>query len=72
MGNSSVNTFPLLCSKILIMQQLDATIEELWFSTWSVPRCYKREVWSLVRIVSSALEAVNGELEYVKLKILHC
>jgi hypothetical protein len=31
LGNGSVNTFPLLGSRFLTMQQLDATIEELFF-----------------------------------------
>jgi hypothetical protein len=31
LGNGSVNTFPLLGSRFLIIQQLDATVEELCF-----------------------------------------
>jgi hypothetical protein len=31
LGNGSVNTFPLLGTRFLIMQQLDATIEELCY-----------------------------------------
>jgi hypothetical protein len=31
LGNISINMFPLLCSRFLIMQQLDAAIEELCF-----------------------------------------
>jgi hypothetical protein len=42
------------------------------FSMWSVPRCYNREVWSLVRIVSSVREAVKRGPQRVKLKNLHC
>jgi hypothetical protein len=41
-------------------------MEEM-FSTWSVPRSYKRdEVWSLLQIVSSVLQAVKRGLELVK------
>jgi hypothetical protein len=47
--NGSVNTFPLLGSRFLIMQQLDYNNGRVVFSTWSVPRGFKRpEVWSLV------------------------
>jgi hypothetical protein len=31
------------------MQQLDYSNENGVFSMWSVPRCYNREVWSLVQ-----------------------
>jgi hypothetical protein len=41
LGNGSANTFPLLGSRFLIIQQLDAIIEEL-FSMWSVPRYDKQ------------------------------
>jgi hypothetical protein len=41
LGNGSVNTFPLLCSRFLIMQQLDCNNGDV-FSAWSVPRCYKQ------------------------------
>jgi hypothetical protein len=47
--NGSVNTFPLLGSRFLIMQQLYYNNGRAVFSTWSVSRCYKLdEVWSLV------------------------
>jgi hypothetical protein len=49
LGNGSVNTFPLLVSRYLIMQQLDYNTGRTVFSTWSVPGDYKgNEVWSLV------------------------
>jgi hypothetical protein len=49
LGNGSVNTFLLLGSRFLIMQQLNYNSGRVVFSTWSVPRGYKRdEVWSLV------------------------
>jgi hypothetical protein len=49
LGNASVNTFPLLGSRFLIMQQLDYNNGRAVFSTWSVPRVYKQDkIWSLV------------------------
>jgi hypothetical protein len=49
LNNGSVNTFPLLGSRFLIIQQLYYNIGSAVFSTWSVLRGYKRdEVWSLV------------------------
>jgi hypothetical protein len=41
-GNGSVNTFPLLGSRLLIMQQLDYNNGRAVFSTLSVPRCYNQ------------------------------
>jgi hypothetical protein len=41
LGNSWVNTFPLLGSRFLIMQQLDYNNGNEVFSMWSVLRCYK-------------------------------
>jgi hypothetical protein len=43
LGNGSVNTFPLLSSRFLIMQQLDYNIGKAVFSTWSVLRGYKED-----------------------------
>jgi hypothetical protein len=34
-------------------RNMHATIEELCVVMWSVPRCYNREGWSLVILVSS-------------------
>jgi hypothetical protein len=48
-GNGSVNTFPFLGSRFLIIKQLNYNNGIAVFSTWSVPRGYKRDdVWSLV------------------------
>jgi hypothetical protein len=38
LGNGSVNTFPLLDSRFLIMQQFDYNNGTAVFSTWSVKR----------------------------------
>jgi hypothetical protein len=38
LGNGSVNTFPLLGSRFLIMQQLDYNSGRAVFTAWSVPR----------------------------------
>jgi hypothetical protein len=46
-GNGSVNTFPLLDSRFLIMQQLDYSTGRAVFTIWSVPRCYKQETRSV-------------------------
>jgi hypothetical protein len=57
--------FPLLGSRFLIMQQLDYSDGGAVFYVWSLPRCYNREVWSLVSnhlIVSSVRESVKGRL----------
>jgi hypothetical protein len=43
LGNGSVNTFPLLGSRFLIMQQLDYNTRRTVFSTWSVSIGYKRD-----------------------------
>jgi hypothetical protein len=65
LANGSLNTFPLLGSRFLIMQQLDHNSGRAVFPTWSVPRGYKRdEVWSLVHLrVSSVRESVKRGLE---------
>jgi hypothetical protein len=42
LGNGSVNTFPLLGSRLLIIQQLDYNNGRYVFSIWSVLRCYTR------------------------------
>jgi hypothetical protein len=42
LGNGSVNTFPLLNSRSLIMQQLDYNNSRTVFSMWSVSRCYRQ------------------------------
>jgi hypothetical protein len=39
-GNGSVNTFPLLGSGFLILQQLHYNNGRAVFFLWSVPRCY--------------------------------
>jgi ribose 1,5-bisphosphokinase PhnN len=43
LGNGSVNTFPLLGRRFLIMQQLDYNNGRAVLSTWSVPRGYERD-----------------------------
>jgi hypothetical protein len=60
LGNGSVNTYPLLGSRFLIMQQLDYNNGKSVFSMWSVPRCYKRGTRS---VVSSVQESVKRGLE---------
>jgi hypothetical protein len=52
LGNGSVNTVPLLGSRLLIMQQLGYNNGRALFSTWSVQRGYKLdEAWNLVDIL---------------------
>jgi hypothetical protein len=51
LGSGSVNTFPLLGRRFLIMQQLDYNNGRTVFSMWSMPRCYNWEVWSVVSLV---------------------
>jgi hypothetical protein len=65
LGNGSVNIFPLLGGRFLMMQLLDYNNGRAVFSTWSVPRGYKRdEVRRLVQVrVSSVRESVKGGLE---------
>jgi hypothetical protein len=48
LGNGSVNTFPLLGSRFLIMQQLDYNSGRAVFSTWSVPRSYEQGTKSVL------------------------
>jgi hypothetical protein len=64
-GNASVNMFSCVPSRFLIMQQLDYNNGRTVFSTWSVPRGYKRdEVWNLVQLgFSSVLESLKRGLE---------
>jgi hypothetical protein len=60
LGNGSLNTFPLLGSSFLIMQQLDYKNGRAVFSTWSVPRCYKQGI----RLeLSSVRESVKRGLD---------
>jgi hypothetical protein len=62
LGTGSVNTFRLLGSGFLIILQLDYNNGRAVFSTWSVPRSYKRdEVPSLVD--GSVLESMRTGLE---------
>jgi hypothetical protein len=68
MGNGSVNTFPLVGSRFLILQQLEYDNEN-GVSTWSVPRCYKQGTKSVVEI--SSWESVKRRPELVKLKNFH-
>jgi hypothetical protein len=53
------NHDPFLGNILLIMEQLDYQNRTV-FSMWSVPRCYSREVWSLVD--SSVRESVKKGL----------
>jgi hypothetical protein len=71
LSNGSVNTFPLLCSRSLVMQQLDYNIGNQKFSMWFMPRCYKQGI-KLSLQLSSVREASKGEPECVKLKNLRC
>jgi hypothetical protein len=59
LGNGSVNTFALLGSRFLIMQQLDCYNGRDMFSTSSVPRCYKQGT----SVESSVRESVKKGLE---------
>jgi hypothetical protein len=43
LGNGSINAFPLLGNRSLIMQQWDFNNEITMFSMWPVPRGYKRD-----------------------------
>jgi hypothetical protein len=69
LGNDSVNTFPLLGSRFIIIQKLDYNKGTTVSSTWSVPKCYKQGTKS---VKNSALEFVKRGLELVMLKNLHC
>jgi hypothetical protein len=60
LNNSLVNTFPLLGSTLLIMQQLDYNSGRTVFSMWSVPRCYKQGTKLELSFVR---ESVKKELE---------
>jgi hypothetical protein len=40
-GKGLENTFPLLGSRFLIMQQIDYNNGRAVFSTWAMLRCYK-------------------------------
>jgi hypothetical protein len=74
LGIGSVNTFPLLGSTFLIMQQLDYNNGNGVFSMWSIAKCYKQgtslvefctgcyEEWTWTREAeeSPALETVAG------------
>jgi hypothetical protein len=60
LGNGSVNTFPMLDIRFLIMQKLGYKNGRAVFSTWSVPRCYKQGT----RLdLSSVRESVKRGLE---------
>jgi hypothetical protein len=61
-GNGSVNTFPLLGSRFLIMQQLDHNNGKIVFSLWSVPRCYTQGA-GLDSVDSSERESVKIGLQ---------
>jgi hypothetical protein len=62
LGNGSVNTFPLLGSRFLIMQQLDYNNGNGVFSMWIVPKCYKQ--WtSLVEFWNGGYEEITWALE---------
>jgi hypothetical protein len=43
LANSLINTFLLLASRVLIMEQLGYNNENTVFSIWSMLRCYKRQ-----------------------------
>jgi hypothetical protein len=62
LGNISVNTFPLLGSRFLIMQQLNATNSRTVFSMWSMPRCYKQGTKLVDRSVWEAVKKILQEL----------
>jgi hypothetical protein len=42
LGKDSVNTFPLLGSRFLIMKQLDYSDQRAAFSMWTVPKCCRQ------------------------------
>jgi hypothetical protein len=60
MGNGSVNTFLLLGSRFIIMQQLDFNNGVAVFSMWSVLNSYKCTRLELSSVVRQ-LPAGNGE-----------
>jgi hypothetical protein len=70
LGNSSVNTFPLLGSRFLIMQQLDYNNGNGVFLRGPCRAVISKGVcqWR----VSSARKVVNRGPERLKLKNLHC
>jgi hypothetical protein len=45
MGNGSVNMFPLLGSRFLIMQHLENNNRKAVFSTWPMPGSYLEDNW---------------------------
>jgi hypothetical protein len=70
LGNGSVNTFALLGSRLLIMQQLDCNNGNGVFLRGPCPDVINKGQSQLR--VSSVPEAVKKLLELVKLKNLHC
>jgi hypothetical protein len=60
LGNGSVNTFPLLGNRFLIMQQLDYNSGRAVFSAWFALRGYKwNEVWSLVSWTTNVIDLLD-------------
>jgi hypothetical protein len=71
LGNGSVNTFRLLGSRFLIMQQLDYNNGTGMFSMWSVPRCCKQRAKLSVEL-SFVRGASKIPPKRVTLKNFHC
>jgi hypothetical protein len=59
LGNSSVDTFLLLGSRFLIMQQLVYNNGNRVISLWSMPRCYKQGI----KLAESLVEFYTGGCE---------
>jgi hypothetical protein len=66
LGNGSVNTFPLLDSRFVIMQRLDYNNGRPVFSTWSVPRCYKQGIKSVDSMWREDMRAWSWRISTVK------
>jgi hypothetical protein len=56
LGNGSVNAFPLLNRRFLIMQQFYYNNRRVVFPVWSVLRCYKRGTISVDSLVRESVK----------------
>jgi hypothetical protein len=60
LDNGSVNKFPLLGSRFLIMEELDFNNGRVVFCTWSMPRHYKQRTRSVVSSVLQSVKRILG------------